>query len=159
MNREDFEAHIQKRTHQIKNISRSEADSNTQKDIENVISLLDNGAMAIESTKSNENLRSSQISLVTKILSETNLKSLVQETNIFKRIASEAKCLETRNDDRIYKEARILEILRHFLQMFDPEINIFPFGSSTYGFGGSSTNLNILIDTSKALCYIHSWFN
>lgn len=52
--------------------------------------------------------------------------------------------LTTRNEERIRNESQILHNLRQKWKTFDSTLKIMPFGSATYGFGGSS-NLNILV--------------
>lgn len=162
MSRDDFEAHIQKKTHKLREVARSMAES-VQSTVQSDINSIENGVSRIKLEKSDVYVETAAIKLEksepstsksanpTKNLSLAQLQCVLDEESIYKRIATEAKNLETRNDERVFKEARILEILRHYLLDFDPSLNALPFGSTTYGFGGFSTNFNILVDTSKYL--------
>lgn len=52
-----------------------------------------------------------------------------------------------RTAERIAHETQIVEHLMHHMNAFDSALELMPFGSSTYGFGGSNTNFNILVRT------------
>lgn len=52
--------------------------------------------------------------------------------------------LLSRSEDRIRSEKEIIDDLSHYFYTIDSTAVIFPFGSSTYGFGGLKTNFNIL---------------
>lgn len=155
MSRDDFEAHIQKMSHKNKDGEHT---------VNVISSIVPNGKaeMAVElpNIVHDKLLFTEEPIIVQPITNVTlptmplnDLKNLIENENIFKQIANEAKNLECRNNDRVYKEARILEILRHYLENFDRNLNLLTFGSSTYGFGGDKTNFNILIDTRKLIQY------
>lgn len=61
----------------------------------------------------------------------------------------EAAELLARSQTRIEWENKILHSLISLLKSFDPMLKLEPIGSSIYGFGGSKTNFNVFINTSK----------
>lgn len=50
---------------------------------------------------------------------------------------------------RPFDEIEITALLMQYLNMFEPNLKVVPFGSATYGFGGSTTNFNILVNSGK----------
>lgn len=57
--------------------------------------------------------------------------------------------LTSRTKLRIQNEQHILECLSRQLSTIDVLLRAVPIGSSTYGFGGSNTNFNVLINAGK----------
>lgn len=55
----------------------------------------------------------------------------------------------TQSNQRSKYEANILDIFTHSIQIFDSKLKVSAIGSVVYGFHGSNTNYNILIDTRK----------
>ena len=55
--------------------------------------------------------------------------------------------LMTRSDQRVQCEKKILDVVTKAVNLFDPNLKVMPFGSVEYGFSGSNTNYNILVDT------------
>lgn len=55
----------------------------------------------------------------------------------------------SRTHHRITHENQIIKLLTNYLKKFDYSLRMMPFGSSTYGFGGSNTNFNVLINARK----------
>lgn len=76
-----------------------------------------------------------------------NLANIVasEKISISRNIASNAIDLIFRSVQRISIEAQILELLSRHLKTFDLALQIMPFGSATYGFGGPRTDFNILV--------------
>lgn len=148
MSRDDFEAHVQKTSHKNKDRERTVNIVPSVRNEETESAVIVQNIVPEEPSFSEELIIRPIIKNVALPTMPLNrLKNLIDDENIFKQIAIEAKGLECRNNIRVFKEARILEILRHYLQNFDPKLNLLTFGSSTYGFGGDKTNFNILIDT------------
>lgn len=75
------------------------------------------------------------------------LGDLIRTDRCFEAISMGMVDLMTRSDQRIQCEKKILEIVTKAVTWFDPNLLVVPFGSVEYGFSGSSTNYNILIDT------------
>lgn len=63
-----------------------------------------------------------------------------------KRILNATADLLARTSDRIGWEEIILRTLKSALMGFDSMLEITPFGSSVYGFGGAKTNFNLFIN-------------
>lgn len=72
-----------------------------------------------------------------------------EPNELFKEIFSVSANLLTRDEERIRNEKNIMRIFTIYIESFDPTLIISSFGSSTYGFGGSNTNFNILINAGK----------
>lgn len=149
MSRDDFEAHVQKTSHKKKDRERTVnvGPSVRNEEIETAVVVPNNASEKPTTSEDPIDRSIKNVTLPTMPLND--LKNLIDDKNIFKQIAIEAKRLECRNNNRVYNEARILEILRFYLQNFDSKLNLLTFGSSTYGFGGDKTNFNILIDIRK----------
>lgn len=81
-----------------------------------------------------------------------SLRNIIKIVDVSNAAVAEMKELLKRSQDRIQNEAKIMEILSNFFTKIDSTSKLVPFGSSTYGFGGSRINFNILlkIDTSKS---------
>lgn len=71
----------------------------------------------------------------------------VIDVNQFPRtIIATAVDFTSRTHQRISYENQIVKILTGQLKKFDSTLRVMPFGSATYGFGGSN-NFNILVNT------------
>lgn len=77
------------------------------------------------------------------------LDNAIKDGKIFETIAAGISKFSTRSDDRIRNEARILGILKQLFKSFDRTLALHPFGSTTFGFGSTNSNYNILVDTRK----------
>lgn len=55
----------------------------------------------------------------------------------------------TRSTYRIKREQEILRLLTFFMTTYVPTIKFMPFGSTTYGFGETSSEFNILLSSGK----------
>lgn len=148
MSRHDYEAHVEKKTHKEKESIKSKVSTESDNKCETNAVAVEPTLILNKSDKQPINDKSviSSVKVKANNLTDAQLKSLVSDDSLFKRIANEAKILETRTSHRCLNEARILEVLKHYLQIFDSTLNIIPFGSTLYGFGGPNTNFSILID-------------
>lgn len=83
-----------------------------------------------------------------------------EAVSISQDIGSKAIDLMFRSVQRISLEVQILDHLSRHLRGFDSTLQLVPFGSATYGFGGSSTDFNILVTTETGnnifVCYPHA---
>lgn len=173
---EDFESHIQKKSHKEREISLK----TTRKSI-NVSgydSVLTTNRTSInggsnlnheQSTESNTNssvdaqasCSSSEMShsisvdslrsVSENVCVSRKLENVIQPEIIFKAISTKIIEITTRTEDRIRSEKRIILLLTRCLGFFDSTSKIIRIGSSTYGFGGAKTNFNVIINT----CNIH----
>lgn len=57
--------------------------------------------------------------------------------------------VSTRSEERIQYEEEIMDCIKNHMRGLDCEIELEAFGSSTYGFGDSSTNFNIVVNAGK----------
>lgn len=77
----------------------------------------------------------------------------------FESIEAEVKRYLNRSSARIQSEIRIIELVTKYAKLHDSSFNVYQYGSSTYGFGGS-VDLNILIATGKfRLIYYYFWIS
>lgn len=70
---------------------------------------------------------------------------------IFQSISDGRIALTTRTANRIANENEIFALLTRHLKEFNSQLEVMTFGSTTYGFGGLNTNLNILVNTGRLL--------
>lgn len=96
-------------------------------------------------TNGTENMDEKCMSTTTPV----NLADIFKMLNIFEAILAEMNDIELRAADRIRDETQIIGMLSLY---FGKELSVVPFGSSTYGLGGASTNFNILIKTGENSC-------
>ena len=179
MNFEDFELHKQKRIHKEK-----EAELNASRQSLNgsdtvqaaVIQSKDNANDEAQSEQTDKRTAASPISSVNsnsnQNIAETTsqgtvthtpalsncVKDICESDEVFKAIAAEMIGFVTRTEARIHDEAHILNTLNGYLNEFDSKIKLVTFGSSTYGLGGTRTNLNILAsagESTHSLSLIH----
>lgn len=73
------------------------------------------------------------------------LEDVIKVDTITKLIKIEMDDILTRSTSRIKNEQGIVKLLSAYV----PTIKLTPFGSVTYGFGGASTDFNILINSGK----------
>ncbi|XP_031626105.1 uncharacterized protein LOC116342572 [Contarinia nasturtii] len=153
---EDFEIHIQKKGHKEKEakqsslvpeirerstsseLNPSSSELNPSSSVSSVNSIDVNAAATVngEVTKSN-----------TSVLS-VKLENIVKTDAMSEKIVNEILELTSRNEVRLQNETKIIDSLTHYLGAFDSTLKFIPFGSSTFGFGGSKTNFNILVNAS-----------
>lgn len=98
-------------------------------------------------TNGTENMDEKCISTETPV----NLADIFKMLNIFEAILAEMNDIELRAADRIRDETQIIGMLSLY---FGKELSVVPFGSSTYGLGGASTDFNILIKTGENFCVV-----
>ncbi|XP_055323571.1 uncharacterized protein LOC129578676 isoform X2 [Sitodiplosis mosellana] len=164
---EDFELHKQKKSHKEK-----EAELNSSHQIPNgsdtaqaaLIQSEDNESCDVPSDQAVKLTTASSVSIMNsnsnRDLAQTNsqetvtgtstmsnfvkLEDVVKTDEMSKAITAEMIDFVSRTKTRIHNEALILKTLIGHFNVFDSKVQVMPFGSSTYGFGGSSTNFNIL---------------
>lgn len=76
----------------------------------------------------------------------TKLENIIKVENVYKSIKTEMNNILSRSANRIQAENTIIQLLS---TVFISKVDIAPFGSATYGFGGTKTDFNILINASK----------
>lgn len=77
------------------------------------------------------------------------LGDLIRTDRCFDAIAQQMDDFITRSEHREQVQSNILLVLTRAVNSFDPALNVLPFGSVEYTFGGANTNYNILVDTRK----------
>lgn len=77
------------------------------------------------------------------------LGDLIRTERCFEAISMEMIDFMARSDQRVQHEVNILKLVEGAVNAFDSALKLLPFGSAEYGFGGTNTNYNILIDTRK----------
>lgn len=93
---------------------------------------------------------SSDVSMCTSPRQSTSksLKDFISAEDVSKRFRLEMDQIVSRSRKRVKNERQIINILSPFFKARSAEA-IVPFGSVTFGFGGSRTNLNILVVPGK----------
>lgn len=77
------------------------------------------------------------------------LEHLIKVDQVSMSIKTEMDHIMLRSKDRIKNEAHIINLLSCILKAHDATVEVRPFGSVTYGFGGQRTNFNIFIMTGE----------
>lgn len=77
------------------------------------------------------------------------LDDAIKNGSIFDSMAAELITFTSRSNERVPNETRILRLLKSHFKIFDRSLTLIPFGSSSYGFGVTHSNYNILVDTRK----------
>lgn len=77
-------------------------------------------------------------------ISPINNENVARKSNS-NPVLAEVIDFTTRTDMRIRSERHIIEVLSKYLQTIDCNTILAAFGSSTYGFGGSKTNFNVMV--------------
>lgn len=72
-------------------------------------------------------------------------KSDINMKQITETMISKAIDLISRTDQRIFREKQIVTDLKRFVNDKKFNLKVIPFGSATYGFGGSKTDFNICL--------------
>lgn len=80
---------------------------------------------------------------------QMTLGDLIRTDHCYEAISLEMSELLTPNVQRIKTHVTILDLVTQCVRSFDPTLKVHPFGSNVYGFSGSNTNNDILIDTRK----------
>lgn len=178
LNFEDFELHRQKKIHKEKEAELSASrqslnGSDTGRAA--TIQSKDNVNCEAQSDQADKRTAANSISSIESIFNQNTAETTTEETvthtpalsncvkdicesdEMFKAIAAEMIGFVTRTNARIHDEAHILNILNGYLNEFDSKMKLVPFGSSTYGFGGTRTNFNILAsagDSTKSISFV-----
>lgn len=99
---------------------------------------------------SNDRSRASSISsTINPIISTQKLLNAIDVKKVSQAIPAIAVDLVHRMVQRCFNELEIQALLTRYLKEFDSNLSVMPFGSATYGFGGSRTNFNILVDAGR----------
>lgn len=137
---------------QKSNYELSEASLNSLQRFKDVIINLDKQTNG-EGTNSSFNVGSNISTIYANITGHSisnsikKLEDAIEVDEILKSTKIEMNKILTRSQSRIQNEQEIVELLSFLLTTYDSTITVIPFGSVTYGFGGSRTNFNILIIT------------
>lgn len=99
-----------------------------------------NGSSSLEDPS-----RASSIS-ITQPLPTQKLMNVIDIKKVSQTIPTIAVDLVNRMVQRCFNEMKIQALLTRYFKEFDSSFDVMPFGSATYGFGGSHTNFNILIN-------------
>ena len=83
----------------------------------------------------------------------TNIANCINIDRVSQAVTEKIIDLTSRTAQQISNEKQIVDILTGHLKQTDSNVQMIPFGSTTYGFGGSDTNFNILIVPSKRHTY------
>lgn len=105
--------------------------------------------LRLESAKSNDTVNSDGIRATNQNGEKTviKLQDIIKVKEVGQATVARIIDLTTRTEDRIRFETQILTSLKCFFNGRDSKLEVSAFGSSTYGFGGSKTNFNVLINT------------
>lgn len=102
----------------------------------------------------NDRLRTKTISVHSNPASLLELANVIADVKVSQAIPPKAVDLTSRMIRRTFDEIEITALLMQYLNIFDSNLKMTPFGSSTYGFGGSNTNFNVLVKAGNtAICY------
>lgn len=83
---------------------------------------------------------------------------MIRTDGCLEAISVEMVDFMTRTDQRVQTETEILEMVNQSVQSFDSALKVIPFGSVAYGFGGTKTDFNILVDT-REYFFVQSEFD
>lgn len=89
----------------------------------------------------------SSVSSISKHSNSVKLGNVIEISQVSQ--VAEMIDIISRTEKRIQYEVEIMKILGYYLKKLDSTLGFIPFGSSTYGFGGSKTNFNILVNAGK----------
>lgn len=115
----------------------------------NIQSLCNSIANTINSSASSsicDVSRASSISLSSNSTTTPKLKNVINFEQVLRAIPSKTVDLINRRVERWFHELEIFALLTRYLRTFNSTLKAMPFGSATYGFGGSTTNFNILVN-------------
>lgn len=82
------------------------------------------------------------------------LKNVINIEQVLRVIPSKMVDLINRTVERCFNEIEIFALLTRYLKTFDSTLKVMPFGSATYGFGGTTTNFNILVNAGNKVLHI-----
>lgn len=104
--------------------------------------------ISMNSESSNSFVRGNKQTVVN-ISNYVKFEDAIKTDKVSEAILEEMIDFISRTETRVQNEKEILQILAPHLKKLDSKLNIIPFGSSMYGFGGSKTNFNILVKSGK----------
>lgn len=171
-NSEDFELHTQRRKHKEKESElKSSCSSTNENDIaqvesnnhannvdidvsrDQVAALKTAGSVSsVNSSSYQSSVRASSQETTTNVSvhsSSTILEDAIKADKVAQTVVARTISFVLRTKIRINYEAQILESIIGYINAFDPKVQLIPFGSSTYGFGGLNTNFNILANSGE----------
>lgn len=102
------------------------------------------------SSLTNNRSRASSICTTHSTTSTQKLLNVIDVKKVYHAIPAIAVDLVYRRVQRCFEELEIQALLTRYLNEFDSNLRVMPFGSATYGFGGSRTNFNILVDAGSS---------
>lgn len=168
MNSEDFEIHNQKKSHKEKEAKlKSSYQSSIENDVASVQSIGANDMQyavqndqlvelkttsSVNSVNSNSNqnvTRKNSLEIVASSTAVVQLEDVIQIDKILQLMATEMIDFASRTQTRVQNEAEIMNKIVPYLKEVDNTLKTMKFGSSRYGFGGSKTNLNVLVNAGK----------
>lgn len=98
--------------------------------------------------------RASSISILSNPVTSQKLKNVINIEQFSRTISSKTVDLINRMVGRCFNEIEIVALLTRYLKIFNPSLKVMPFGSATFGFGGSTTNFNILVNAGNKNLHI-----
>lgn len=98
--------------------------------------------------------KSSSIDIAPKRISTMKLVDVINVNQFPQTIVATAIDLTSRTHQRIFHEKQIVKLLMGELRKFDTTLRMLPFGSATYGYGGTDTNFNILVNAGNRNLHI-----
>lgn len=169
MGLDDYNIHIQKKNHKDKEIEhqaqRPNGLGNHLVRTTSMVLVNDNKSVnqcTNQSTDSSDNdsaqnshtnrSRASSVDISPRCPSTSELDNLIDFEAACEAIARNIKneCI-FRSAQRTAHETKIINNLSHHLKAFDSTLQLKIFGSTTYGFGGSKVNFNILVNTGNEM--------
>lgn len=125
----------------------------TNTTIENQTSKSTENSMADKmSSGNNQNNKKTANNLQLVPVAVTQSKNSINIEQITEAMIPKAIDLIFRTDQRISQETQIVADLEVFLKEHKFNLKVMPFGSATYGFGGTNTDFNICLLTNDGNC-------
>lgn len=110
---------------------------------------------ATDVPNTNDRFRTKQNHIQSNPATLPELGYAIAGVRISQAIPSIAVDLTSRMIRRPFDEIQITALLMRYLNIFDSNLKVIPFGSATYGFGGSNSNFNVLVNAGISnFCYI-----
>lgn len=166
MNSEDFEIHNQKKSHKENEAKlKSSHQSSIGNDVAPVQSIGTNDiqyaiqsdqlvelktASSVNLVNSNQNVkRKNSLEIVANSTAVVQLEDVIQIDKVLHLMTAEMIDFASRTQIRVQNEAEIMNKIVPYLKVVDNTLKTMKFGSTRYGFGGSKTNLNVLVNAGK----------
>lgn len=112
----------------------------------NTVQNLEHPENSNSSSSSNDRSRASSTNTTLNPISTLKLVNMIEVKNVSRAIPTIAVDLVYRMAQRYFDEIEIEALLTCYLKEFEPTLRVKSFGSVTYGFAGSRTNFNILVN-------------